>query len=150
MGHTYSNVFVHAVFSTKGRLPTIRESFKERLYQYLSGVARNEVGQATRIGGTDNHIHLLLWLKPAVSIAEAIRKMKSISSGWVHETFPGNRDFGWQSGYSVFGVSASAAPAIAHYIERQAEHHKTVTFEEEFIALLKENGVEYDPRYIWD
>ena len=102
----------------------------------MSGVARNEFGRALRIGGTENHLHGLLSLSTAVSAAEAMRKWKSLSSGWVHKTFPSASDFGWQAGYGVFSVSQSNAAAVIEYIENQREHHRTRTFEEEFVALL--------------
>jgi REP element-mobilizing transposase RayT len=150
VGHTFSNLLVHVIFSTKDRLPTIRESFQPRLYEYMSGIARTEFGRALCIGGTPNHAHGLLVLKTDVSVAEAVRKWKSISSKWAHETFPYLRDFAWQSGYGAFSVSRSNVPKVAGYIERQAAHHRTVTFEEEFLAFLKRHGIEYDPRYVWD
>lgn len=150
MGHTYSSLLVHLIFSTKERLPTIRESFRPRLYEYMSGIARSEWGRALSIGGTPNHIHGPIVLATDVSVAEAVRKWKSISSEWLHETFPDERAFAWQSGYGAFSVSRSNVPKVAGYIERQAQHHKKVTFEEEFLAFLKRHGIQYDPRYIWD
>jgi putative transposase len=150
MGHTFSNLLVHTIFSTKDRLPTIRERFRPRLYEYMSGIARAEFGRALCIGGTPNHVHGLIVLATDVSVAEAVRKWKSLSSKWVHETFTDTRDFAWQSGYGAFSVSRSNVPKVAGYIERQDEHHKRVTFEEEFVAFLKRHGIEYDPRHVWD
>jgi REP element-mobilizing transposase RayT len=150
VGHTFSNLLVHVIFGTKGRLPTIRESFRLRLYEYMSGIARTEFGRALCIGGTPNHAHGLIVLTTDVSVAEAVRKWKSISSKWVHETFPEDQDFAWQSGYGAFSVSRSNVHEVAGYIERQVEHHRKVTFEEEFVAFLNRHGIEYDPRYVWD
>ena len=150
MGHTYSNILLHVVFSTKGRRPTVKTAFRERLYQYLAGVARHEFGRALTIGGTENHIHGLLSMATDASAAEAMRKWKSLFSGWVHKAFPSHVGFAWQSGYGVFSVSQSNAPRVIKYIEEQEEHHRRQTFEEEFIALLKKHGVDYNPRYVWD
>jgi putative transposase len=150
VGHTFSNLLVHVIFGTKDCLPTIRESFRPRLYEYMSGIARTEFGRALCIGGTLDHVHGLIVLTTDVSVAEAVRKWKSLSSKWAHETFPDAQDFAWQSGYGAFSVSRSNVPKVAGYIERQAEHHKKVTFEEEFVAFLKSHGIEYDPRYVWD
>ena len=149
MGHTYSNILVHVIFSTKDRRPLIRDGFRERLQQYLHGVARQEFGRALKVGGTDDHVHSLLSISTSVSVAEAMRKWKSLSSGWVHKTFPEEAAFGWQSGYGVFSVSQSRAAEVIAYIDRQEEHHRTQTFEEEFIAFLERHGVEYDPRHVW-
>jgi len=150
MGHTYSNLLFHVVFSTKQRQPLIHDAFRERLYEYLSGIARNEFRGALSIGGTDNHIHGLVVLAPDIPIAEAMRKWKSLSSKWIHETFLNEADFGWQEGYGAFSVSPSNVPQVIQYIEGQVEHHKKMTFEEEFAALLKRHGIEYDPRHVWD
>ena len=150
MGHTYANLLVHVIFSTKGRAPLIRPEWRQRLHEYLAGVARNEFGSALRIGSTENHLHGLLSLNSDVSTAEAIRKWKSLSSKWVHETFPRESIFAWQTGYGAFSVSKSNAEADARYIDQQEEHHRTTTFEEEFIAFLIRHGIEYDPKYVFD
>jgi REP element-mobilizing transposase RayT len=150
MGHTYANLLVHVIFSTKGRAPLIRPEWRQRLHEYLAGVARNEFGSALRIGSTENHLHGLLSLNSDVSTAEAIRKWKSLSSKWVHETFPGESIFAWQTGYAAFSVSKSNAEAVARYIDQQEDHHRTTTFEEEFIAFLQRHGIDYDPKYVFD
>jgi len=149
MGHTYSNLLVHAVFSVKERQPLIRDAFRQRLYEYMGGIARNEFGRALSVGGTDNHLHALLSLNTTASVADALRKWKSLSSGWVHETFPGNAGFAWQEGYGAFSVSKSNAGKVIAYIEAQAEHHKRLTFEEEFVALLDRHGIAYDRASLW-
>lgn len=150
MGHTYADLLVHVVFSTKDRLPLIQDEFGGRLHEFMSGVARNEFGRALSIGGMPDHLHALVSLKSDVSMAEAMRKWKSLSSGWIHGTFPGNDAFAWQSGYGAFSVSQSNADEVIVYIERQTEHHRTMTFQEEFVAFLKRHNVPYDPTHIWD
>jgi len=149
MGHTYANLLVHVVFSTKDRRPTIRPEFEERLWQYMSGIARQEFGRALKIGGTEDHLHGLLSLRTDVSVAEALRKWKSLSSGWAHKTFPQERLFGWQAGYGAFSVSQSNAAAVIRYIENQKAHHRRMTFEEEFAELLRRHGIERDPNDVW-
>jgi len=150
MGHTYANLVFHAVFSTKERRPLIHDSFRPRLFEYLAGLARNEFRGALAVGGMENHVHGLLVLAPGTSVAEAMRGWKALSSKWVHETFPGEADFGWQEGYGAFSVSKSNVPQVASYIEQQAEHHRKITFEDEFLGLLKRHNIAYDPRYVWD
>ena len=150
MGHTYSDVLVHVIFSTKGRRPAILEAFRSRLWEYMAGIAQREFGLALRIGGTENHVHGLIRLRTDASIAEAMRKWKSVSSGWLHKTFAEARDFAWQTGYGAFSVSGPRKASVVEYIRNQAEHHKRVTFEEEFVAFLKKYEIEYDPKYVWD
>jgi REP element-mobilizing transposase RayT len=150
MGNTYTNLLIHTIFSTKGRRPLIHDAFRERLHEYLGGLARHEFLASLGVGGTANHVHGLLALPATLSVAEAMRKWKGLSSKWVHETLPGESDFGWQEGYAAFSVSRSNVPKVAAYIAGQAEHHRTMTFEDELVALLKRHGVEYDPRYVFD
>ena len=150
MGHTYSNLLFHVIFSTKDRRPSIRESFQTRLYEYMAGVARREFGRVLQIGGMADHLHALVSLRTDMAVAEAMRKFKGLSSKWVHATFPAEMTFAWQSGYAAFSVSQSSAASVGTYIARQADHHRRVTFEEEFVAFLDRHGVEYDPAHVWD
>ena len=149
MGHTYCSLLVHVVFSTKERQRFIHEPLRPRLHAYMGGIARAEFGRALCIGGTEDHVHGLLSLNTSVSAAEAMRKWKSLSSGWVHDTFPESAAFAWQEGYGVFSVSRSNAGQVTRYIENQMQHHKRQTFQEEFIALLERHEIEYDPEKIW-
>jgi REP element-mobilizing transposase RayT len=150
MGHTYTNLLLHITFSTKERRPLIHDPFRDRLHEYLGGIVGEEFGRPIRIGGTENHVHGLLVLRANVALSEAMAKWKSLSSGWIHKTFPEEQDFAWQEGYGAFSVSESNAEKVREYIANQIEHHRKMTFEEEFVALLKRHGIDYDPRHIWD
>ena len=150
MGHTYSNLLVHVIFTTKRRAPIIRAELRPRLYKYLAGVARHEFGRPIEIGGTEDHLHGLLALRTDVSVAEAMRKWKSLSSGWVHKTFPRYGEFGWQDGYAAFSVSESAVDSVRAYIARQELHHRKMSFGEELRAFLDRHGVGYDPDHLVD
>ena len=149
MGHTYSCLLVHTVFSTKERRPLIHESIRHRLYDYMGGIARGEFGRTLIVGGAADHVHGLVSLHAAVSAAEAMRKWKSLSSKWVHETFPERVDFAWQEGYGAFSVSPSNTDAVMEYIRGQEEHHRRITFEEEFIALLARHGMAHEAERVW-
>ena len=150
MGHTYANLLSHVIFSTKGRRPTIEESFRERLHMYLSGLARQEFGRALCIGSTENHLHALISLRTDVAPSKAIGRWKCLSSEWLHETISASRDFAWQEGYGIFSVSQSSVPAVIRYIQGQREHHAMQTFEDEFLSFLERHQVKYDPRWVWD
>jgi len=106
--------------------------------------------KAIEIGGVEDHVHILLSIPPTVSIAKALQLIKGGSSKWVHETFPEHRLFGWQEKYGAFSVSVSQHNKIIEYIRHQSEHHRKMTFQEEFLALLKKHGIEFDPVHLWD
>jgi len=145
VAHTYSNILVHVVFSTKERRSFIKGSFRERLWAYMAGVARKEFGFARAVGGTDNHIHALLSINTTTSVAKAMERWKSVATGWVHKNIPDAAAFCWQSGYAAFSVSESNAAAVEEYVRNQAEHHLKRSFRAEFIELLKKHSVDYDP-----
>lgn len=106
--------------------------------------------KAVEIGGIEDHVHILLSVPPTAAISKAMQLIKGGSSKWIHENFPGHRLFSWQEKYGAFGVSRSNLDNVVKYIRNQEEHHKTVTFQEEFLALLKRHQMEYDERYLWD
>ena len=117
---------------------------EEKLYGYLNGIAR-KVGSKLLIGnGTEDHVHLLMDLPPALSVSEAMKKLKGNSSRWLSRIFPLLSDFAWQEGFGAFSVSASPVNKVFRYIERQKEHHNKKSFSEEFEGLLKSHGIEFD------
>ena len=109
---------------------------------------RESQGRALKLNSTEDHVHLLVQLPANVSVAEALRILKTNSSPWVHETWDSQRGFCWQTGYGAFSVSLSSAPRVANYIADQERHHRGMSFQEEFIAFLKKHHIEYDERYI--
>jgi REP element-mobilizing transposase RayT len=140
---------MHYIFSTKNRQKTITPDLEERLWPYLGGIARENKMKALAIGGIEDHAHLLLSLPSTLSIAKAIQLIKGGSSKWVTETFPSHRGFEWQEGYGAFSVSISHIQNTVAYINDQKEHHRQQTFEEEYLAILKKHGIEYDERYVF-
>jgi REP element-mobilizing transposase RayT len=137
-------------FSTKERRPLIPAGLEERLWPYLGGIARQNQMKAIEIGGVVDHVHMLLSLPSTLSIAKAMQLIKGGSSKWVHESFPEHRLFGWQVKYGAFGVSVSLLDKTVRYIQHQAEHHRKMSFQEEFLALLKKHHINYDERYLWE
>jgi len=148
MSHTLGNILFHLIFSTHGRRPLIGHEFRDDLFAYLGGIVREMHGTALITNGEPDHVHMLIRVRPTHSAAEIARVVKTNSSRWVRERH--SRDFAWQTGYGVFSVSESNITAVTKYIANQHEHHKKHSFQEEFVAFLKMNHVEYDPRYIWD
>jgi putative transposase len=148
MSHTLGNILLHFIFSTEGRRPLIKPEFRNDLFAYLGGIVREMSGTALIVNGAADHVHMLVRARPAHSAAEIACVVKTNSSRWVRERH--SRDFAWQTGYGVFSVSESNADATMAYIAGQREHHRERSFQEEFVAFLRKNHVEYDPRYIWD
>jgi REP element-mobilizing transposase RayT len=116
----------------------------------MGGIARDQGMKALVIGGVADHVHLLLSLPSTIAIANAIQQIKGGSSKWVHETFPEHSLFGWQEGYGAFSVGISQVERTTGYIRAQREHHRRKTFQEEFLAILRKHGIQYDERYLWD
>ncbi|HOS44476.1 MAG TPA: transposase [Armatimonadota bacterium] len=106
-------------------------------------------GISIKVGGAANHIHALGSISKTMALASAIRDLKADSSKWIHKTFPALRDFAWQEGYGAFSISVTGLDSMKRYIEHQEEHHRTVTFQEEFLDFLHHHQIPYDPRYIW-
>jgi putative transposase len=145
LSHTYFQNVMHIVFSTKNRRKIIPRQMKERLWAYTAGICQDQGIFVHAIGGMEDHIHLLQF-PPTLMIADAIKDIKANSSRWMsHEI----GRFAWQQGYGGFGVSKSNIAAVVRYIRDQERHHAGMTFEEEFIALLKKHGIEYDPQYVF-
>ncbi len=148
LAHTAGNLVVHLIFSTKKRQPLITPEIRSDLFAYLGGIIREMSGTALIINGTTDHVHMLIRIRPVHAAAEIARVVKSNSSRWLREKW--KMDFAWQTGYGAFSVSESNVPAVSRYIAVQEEHHKKRTFQEEYVAFLKKNKIEYDERYIWD
>ncbi len=115
----------------------------------MGGIRRKLAGKLIEVNARPDHIHCLLSLPPALAVADAMRVLKTNSSAWVHETRR-RAAFAWQTGYGAFSVSQSNVPTVVKYIRNQDQHHRRVTFQEEFIAFLKRHGIAYDERYIWE
>jgi putative transposase len=146
MGHSYTSTLVHCVFSTKDRASTIPSELQEKLWAYLYGIARNHRIEVLAVGGTSNHVHLLIGVPGSMPLSEAINKLKSNSSRWMRDQ---GIEFGWQEGYGAFSVGASQVPAVKEYIRAQPEHHKKRNFEQEFVTLLEKYGVNYDSDHVF-
>jgi REP-associated tyrosine transposase len=141
MPQTYAANFVHCVFSTKDRRDTIPETLQERLYAYILGIGKNLGIKLIAIGGTTNHVHLLIELPPSLPLAEAVQKLKANSSRWIGEH---GVIFEWQKGYGAFSVSPSLLNTVRSYIRNQKQHHTKRSFENEFLLLVKKSNVVHE------
>ena len=150
MANTYSNLFYHIVFSTKGRKDLISPEIEARIWAYIGGIARKHEVVAIQIGGIENHIHVLIMAKPKIAPSQIAQWLKGESSKWIHDTFPELPDYAWQDGFGVFSVSKSNVPDVVEYIKTQREHHAKQTFEDEYVSMLRLHGIDYDERYVFD
>jgi putative transposase len=146
VSHTYVSELIHCVFSTKQRRNLITPDVQPLLWAFLGGIARRNGFKALIAGGTENHVHILLSLPATLPLAKAMQLIKGASSHWMNETH--TRGFAWQEGYGAFTLGISQKSDTIAYIRSQAEHHRRCSFEEEFVAFLKKNGVEYDPTHV--
>jgi REP element-mobilizing transposase RayT len=150
VAHTFSSLLTHVIFSTKDRRPSLDAEVRPRLFAYMGGIIREVRCTPLIVNGVEDHVHALVGLSPAVAVADLMRVLKANSSRWVHEQWPQYREFAWQAGYGAFSVSRSSAEEVERYIAQQEEHHRHVSFQEEFLAFLKRHGVAYDERYVWE
>jgi len=148
MSSTHLSLHYHIIFSTKNRHPLIAEAWRERLHAFLGGAVRNVGGFPEAVGGTGDHVHLLIGLRANHTLADVLRDIKSASSHWAHETI-GARNFAWQDGYGAFTVSASQVEKVKSYIAQQERHHRKQSFQDEYVEFLKQSDVEYDERFLW-
>jgi REP element-mobilizing transposase RayT len=151
MSQSLSRLWTHLIFSTKHRFPFLKEpKLKSDMHAYLAKVLRSHDCETLIVGGTSDHLHALFDLSRKYSIATIVKEIKRTSSAWIKEVSPSCNKFHWQNGYGAFSVSQSHLDRVYRYIERQEQHHRRVTFQNEFRAFLKKYGIEYDERYVWD
>lgn len=145
MSHAYSRNHVHIVFGTKGSRKCIQGEMQDRLWNNLRDTAREYGVELVEIGGAEDHVHILTTMPPKISVSVLLRAMKANSSTWMNAE---GHLFAWQAGYGAFSVSASNLEKVAIYIRKQVEHHRRVSYEDEFSALLNRHGIKFTPRKI--
>ena len=148
--HSFVSCHMHVVFSTKERRRVITADIQSRLWPYLGGIVRENKMKALAVGGIEDHVHLLVTIPSTLAIAGAVQLLKGNASEWLNETFPQMGWCGWQEGYGAFSIGVSGVEDTVAYIQRQAEHHRTRTFQEELIAFLTKHGIDYDETTLWD
>ena len=149
MAQTLTRLLVHVVFSTKERRNLITPAVKPELHAYLGAICRNRESPALTIGGTENHVHLLISLSKNIALSDLMMTLKKDSSKWIKTNGGAFLDFHWQDGYGAFSIGESQVRAVTDYIRGQQERHKTMTFEDELVALAERYDVAFDPRYLW-
>ena len=150
MPQSLAKLHMHLIFSTKDRRPLIDDAIRTELHRYLGGVLKGLRCMPVLMNSVEDHIHILFDLARTISPAEAVQEIKTSSSKWINAQHQRYQTFGWQNGYGMFAVSQSAIPDVCKYIGNQHEHHRSVSFKEEYIIFLKKHELDYDERYVWD
>ncbi|MBK1835475.1 IS200/IS605 family transposase [Roseibacillus ishigakijimensis] len=151
MPQSLSNILVHLIFSTKDRYPWFEApELRSRAHAYLAGVVRRCDCEAYRVGGVADHVHLAIRLSRTLTIAGLVKNLKTGSNQWLKEHSPAFQQFAWQQGYGAFSIGMSQKEALLRYIDGQEEHHRNLTFQEEYRSFLRKYGVDFDERYLWD
>lgn len=151
MPQSLSAVYIHLVFSTKNRERWFQDKgFREELHVVIGGISKGLDCPPLRIGGVEDHVHLLCRLGRTISQADWVKEIKRTSALWIKESSESFRDFHWQGGYAAFSVSQSNKESVMAYIAGQEEHHHRMSFQDEVRGLLRKHQVDWDERYVWD
>jgi REP element-mobilizing transposase RayT len=151
MAQSLSRLWTHLIFSTKDRSPFLGDKvLRTEMHAFLAQMLRKHDCETRIVGGVEDHVHALFALSRTYPIASVVKEIKRTSSSWVKETPHRLGNFYWQGGYAAFSVSQSNIQEVVTYIENQEEHHKRVTFQDEYRAFLKAYSIDYDERYVWD
>ena len=150
MANTYSQIYIHIIFSVQGRFNLIKNEFKDELHKFITGIISKKNQKLIKINNMPDHIHILIGLKPNISISELVRDIKSNSSRFINEKKWFKGKFAWQEGFGAFSYSHSQLDTIVSYIQNQEKHHKKKSFKEEYTEFLKKFNIRYDDKYLFE
>jgi REP element-mobilizing transposase RayT len=149
MSNTYTQIHIQFVFAVKYRNGLIHFSFKQELYQYISGIIKANNHKLLAINGMSDHLHILIGMRPSQSVSDLIQNIKSNSSKWINEKKFLKVKFEWQEGYGAFSYSKSHVQNVIRYIQNQEKNHKVKSFNEEYLDFLNAFEIDYDERYVF-
>ena len=150
MANTYTQIYLHIVFSVKGRQNLVLKNWQDELHKYICGIVNGKEQKVYAIGGMPDHIHILLSIKPNIAISDLVRDIKANSSKWINEKRLITGLFQWQEGFGAFSYSKSQLDTIIAYINNQEQHHEKKKFRDEYLELLQKFDVEYDEKYLFE
>ena len=150
MPQSLAKNLIHLVFSTKHREPLLADAVRPALHAYLATVFKNLQSPVLALNSVADHVHILFSLHRTVALSTVVEDAKKSSSKWLKTQSPALATFAWQAGYGAFSVSESSVEAVTRYIDTQTEHHRKVTFQDEFRVFLTKHNLEYDERYLWE
>lgn len=149
MANTYSQIYIQIVFAVAGRLNLIEKKWKDELYKYITGIVKKNNQKLIAIGGVENHIHILLGIKPNIALSDLVRDIKANSSRFINEKRFVKGKFAWQEGFGAFSYSHSQLDDVIRYIQNQEDHHKNINFKDEYLKFLKRYAIEFDDKYLF-
>ena len=149
MANTYTQIHIQVVFAVQNRKSMIGDSWKDRLFKYITGIIQDKEHKVLQINGVHDHIHILFGMRPVQALSDLMKQVKQDSSKWINDNRLAPDHFSWQAGYGAFSYSKSQLPAVINYIQNQEEHHRKESFYDEYISLLEEHGVDYNTQYIF-
>ena len=150
MPQSLSSVLIHLVFSTKNREPLIAPAIEAELHPYMATIFREHSSPSLIIDGTTDHVHMLFALSRTITIANLVEEVKTGSSKWLKTKGREFRNFHWQRGYGAFSIGQSNVTDLKRYIRNQKQHHRRITFQDEYRKFLKRYEIGFDERYVWD
>ena len=148
MANTYTQIHIQTVFAVQNRQSLINKEWKDELYKYITGIIQNHNHKVLQINGMPDHIHILFGMRPTQSLSDLMKQVKQDSSKWINKKGFVNGKFSWQAGYGAFSYAKSEISNVIHYIKNQEVHHKSVSFQDEYLQLLNEFNIEFDERFI--
>lgn len=150
MADTFSQIYIHLVFSVKGRQNIIHKTWREELFKYVSGIIKGRDQKVFAIGGMPDYIHILISLRPNYLVSELVNSVKTNSSKWINSKGFIKGKFNWQEGYGAFSYGQSQLDHVIQYINNQELHHQRKSFKEEYIELLEKFNIKFDEKYLFD
>ena len=150
MPQSLSQIYIHLIFGTKHHEPLLEDHVRDELQRYIATILKNWESPAIKIGSVSNHIHIPFSLSRNHPVRKIVEEVKKSSSKWLKTKDGISSNFHWQNGYGVFSVSQSGLRDLIEYIENQEDHHRHVSFQEEYRKFLQKYNIEFDERYVWD
>lgn len=148
MANTFTQIYIHFVFAVQNRTSLIQPEWKDELYKYITGIVQKNGHKLIAINGISNHAHIFVGYKPHQLIPDLMQDVKGSSSKWINEKKFVKGKFSWQQGYGAFSYSYSQIDQVVRYINNQEKHHKKLTFQDEYVLLLKKFNIQFDEKYI--
>ena len=150
MPGTYSQIYIQIVFAVKGRQNLLQKEWRDDMFKYISGIIKNKGQKPIIVNGVADHVHAFIGLKPSMALSDLVRDLKNNSTNFINDNNWIKGKFNWQEGYGAFSYSHSHIDNVAKYVMNQKEHHKKISFKEEYIDFLKKFEIEYDEKYLFD